>query len=71
MSGVPESLSVAELLVRLAERDAVIAQLRGQLAVAVGEIAEQSMTVLPEPGGASRCCDPSFFGSHGQAVHAA
>jgi transposase len=37
---VPDSPSVAELLERLAERDAVIEALRGQLAVAQAEIAE-------------------------------
>jgi DNA-binding LacI/PurR family transcriptional regulator len=37
---VSDSPSVAELLERLAERDAVIEALRGQLAVAQAEIAE-------------------------------
>jgi hypothetical protein len=44
-----DSPSVAELLERLAERDAVIETLRGQLTVAQAEIAELKRRLVRQP----------------------
>jgi hypothetical protein len=62
-----DSLSVAELLQQLAERDAMIEQLRGQLAVAQAEIAElkrrlgqnSSNSSLPSRHYGASACHPT------------